>query len=230
MGRLRRSPSPAPRPGGSGAALKEQRAARSRVPQVAELLQHGGCDPTGSRREQAYVPSGQKARARVAGRAVMARTRDAKEDQAGWAWGQRAFGCDDAALAAKRQRQCRSIRQPQPFTQVRTAHWGAAATAPHHQNEAISSNSVVHMASVPTAMNTDCDEVGSCSSSDITHALCNVKPETLSHKASPRRHRRRKGADWACYRAALRMATREVCIFHRLSAAFRDCEKPPCER
>ena len=39
---------------------------------------------------------------------------------------------------------------------------------PHHQNEAMSSSSVVHMASVPTAINSDCGVVGSCSLSDIT--------------------------------------------------------------
>jgi hypothetical protein len=41
----------------------------------------------------------------------------------------------------------------------------------HHQNDAISSNRVVHMASVPAAINSDCGVVGSCSSSDMTEAL-----------------------------------------------------------
>ena len=41
----------------------------------------------------------------------------------------------------------------------------------HHQNEAISSNKVAHMASVPAAINSDCGVVGSCSSSDMTEAL-----------------------------------------------------------
>ena len=39
---------------------------------------------------------------------------------------------------------------------------------PHHQNEAMSSSSVVHITSVPTAINSDCGVVGSCSLSDIT--------------------------------------------------------------
>ena len=47
----------------------------------------------------------------------------------------------------------------------------AAVDAGDHQNDAINSNRVVHMASVPTAMNSDCGVVGSCSSSDMTETL-----------------------------------------------------------
>jgi len=41
---------------------------------------------------------------------------------------------------------------------------------PHHQKDAMRSSSVVHMASVPSAMTSDCGVVGSCGLSDITRA------------------------------------------------------------
>ena len=44
----------------------------------------------------------------------------------------------------------------------------------NYQNEAISKSSAVHMASVPTAINSDCCVLGSCSLFDMTRALSNV--------------------------------------------------------
>jgi hypothetical protein len=56
-----------------------------------------------------------------------------------------------------------------------------------HQNEAINSSRVVHMTSVPAAMNSDCGVVGSCSSSDITEALRKLKGGRLINLARMRR-------------------------------------------
>ena len=49
-----------------------------------------------------------------------------------------------------------------------------AAGGLNYQNEAISKSSAVHMASVPTAINSDCGVLGSCSLFDMTRALSNV--------------------------------------------------------
>jgi hypothetical protein len=49
----------------------------------------------------------------------------------------------------------------------RPGSWRGGSRRGDHQNEAISSNRVVHMASVAAAMHSDCGVVGSSSSSDI---------------------------------------------------------------
>ena len=82
----------------------------------------------------------------------------------------------------------------------------------HHQKEAMSSKSVVHIASVPTAMTSACGVVGSSSSSDMTDALGKVG-HTPQHK--------RRLAEQS-YRFRRQISTHKAAFFTRKAAlAYR---------
>jgi len=124
-----------------------------------------------------------------------------------------------------RRAKCASMRiQPKPRPAQRP-RWtwgdgqggqGRSSRRGAHQNEAISSNKVVHMASVPTAMNSDCGVVGSCSSSDMTEALCCWNGE--------RRRTERLQADQVSAQPA-RWLYGPLVFFTELPRRLRACER-----
>jgi hypothetical protein len=156
---------------GKRSGAPEQRLLPRRVARVAELLQHEAGSARHSREEidaasqsiSGARPAALRLRSNTGAKAGPARV---------------SARVMHVRIRRLRSPPCCTPVPPHPSALRHVRRWApqtesaaAAALRPHHQNEAISSNSIVHMASVPTAMNTDCGDVGSCSSSDMTRTL-----------------------------------------------------------